>query len=83
MLQRSGKKGERLKKRLEKRLEKRGNTQIEILVNVNLSSYKPTISPAARTCTFCVGHYVCYSEAERKEEAKKRLEKRLEKRENT
>ena len=27
--------------------------------------------------------YVCYSEAERKEEAKKRLEKRLEKRENT
>ena len=26
---------------------------------------------------------VCYSEAERKEEAKKRLEKRLEKRENT
>ena len=29
-----------------------------------------------------LGH-VCYSEAERKEEAKERLEKRLEKRENT
>ena len=27
-------------------------------------------------------HNVCYSEAERKEEAKKRLEKRLEKRNN-
>ena len=31
VLQRSGKKGERLKKRLEKGLEKRGNTQIENL----------------------------------------------------
>ena len=41
----------------------------------------------ADVCVVCAPRHswtqVCYSEAERKEEAKKRLEKRLEKRENT